>query len=26
LGEGDDKILVEQAVDDVVEALTLVAA
>ena len=26
MGEGDDKILVEQAVDDVVEALTLVAA
>jgi phosphoglucosamine mutase len=26
MGEGDDKILVEQAVDDVVEALALVAA
>jgi len=26
MGEGDDKVLVEQAVDDVVEALTLVAA
>jgi phosphoglucosamine mutase len=26
MGEGDDRVLVEQAVDDVVEALTLVAA
>jgi phosphoglucosamine mutase len=25
MGEGDDKILVEQAADDVVEALTLAA-
>jgi phosphoglucosamine mutase len=26
MGEGDDKVLVEQAVNDVVEALTAVAA